>query len=454
MISQMQRARITMFAPTGRADLAVPTAVPLALLLPLLFDQLRLKGNAKSEAWEIARAGGQPLDREASLDDADVVDGDMLFMQRSATDEPVLYDDLAEVIGEHSISAEWTAKYTRAAAIVGAVLTGALALIGTVLTYASPYRAAICMVVVCALVTAAAVLSRMTGECEIAVVASGLAVLWAAVAGNSLGGGALDGPGVLGGSVATGAVSLLVAPVLKEARPVAYAGGALASMAAVAGIVLAVSGDRRVLAAAIVGVVAQVSMIAAPNVALRFAGVSAMGSMPERERSEEVLRLDEFSDTGIDIEVARARVEYARCVVFGVLTGFCAALSCATVVLATSADTSAHALAVVLVTLMLLRGRMFRDRGYVAVLVIAGLFGLAAVAVAALFRWRNAGWHIPTIGLLGVICFVIAFASVREWCMPRVHRVLDVADIILQVSAIPVVLAIGGAYGAILDIWN
>src|SRR6476660_8211550 len=71
--------RIQIAAPTTRVDLAVPTAVPLAALLPGIVSFAEQDGAAP-HGWALSRLDGARLDPAAGLAVAGVREGELLLL--------------------------------------------------------------------------------------------------------------------------------------------------------------------------------------------------------------------------------------------------------------------------------------------------------------------------------------------------------------------------------------
>ena len=120
--------RVQIAAPTTRVDLAVPTAVPLAALLPSIVSFAEQDGAAP-HGWALSRLDGARLDPAAGLAVAGVREGELLLLHpaHETVGEP-LYDDVVEVLGKGAAESGWSARDTRAAAAV----LGTLAVLGAV----------------------------------------------------------------------------------------------------------------------------------------------------------------------------------------------------------------------------------------------------------------------------------------------------------------------------------
>ncbi|PRZ43054.1 type VII secretion integral membrane protein EccD [Antricoccus suffuscus] len=433
----MQRSRVTVFAPTGRADLAVPNRVPLALLLPFLFDELKIKGNLSAETWEVAGVDGRAISRDVGLRDADIRDGDLLFVRRAETDDLERYDDVAEIISEEATQANWLPRHTAIAGMAFGVITMLLAVVGVTASLEPTQRVLIGAGAIAALWVAAYVATTCADTRQHALVAVVLAVCWAAVTGNAIAGGGFDGAGVLAAAVAVEAVCVLGCLLLGVRGPLPYAASAFSAFAATGGLVLLATGQRS-LAAAIVGAAGIVALVGAPSLALRLSGVSALDNRQDH-------------DGAIPIDQARGSVRRAAQALSGLVTGIAAAMAGAVFVLTRGDDSTAHALAAVVVALTLIRAQTFRDRRQVGALVGCGLCGL--IALISVISWTDP-LMLSALGIIVAGCFLTNVAVVLQWRAHRLRRLGDIVEMMLMVAVTPVVLAIGGVYGAVLNLWD
>ncbi|NBM15790.1 type VII secretion integral membrane protein EccD [Streptomyces sp. GC420] len=94
--------RLTVRAPARSIDLAVPSDVPVADLLPTILDyagdDLRETG-IEHGGWVIQRLGGEPFDEERTLDSFELRDGETLFLRPRTEALPEVHlDDLVDGI--------------------------------------------------------------------------------------------------------------------------------------------------------------------------------------------------------------------------------------------------------------------------------------------------------------------------------------------------------------------
>ncbi|MYS20668.1 WXG100 protein secretion system (Wss), protein YukD, partial [Streptomyces sp. DvalAA-14] len=92
--------RLTVRAPDTSLDLAVPSDIPLADLLPVIVGHA---GDDLAEAglehggWALQRIGGAPLDPEGTPQSLELRDGEVLLLRPLAeTLPPVRFDNLVD----------------------------------------------------------------------------------------------------------------------------------------------------------------------------------------------------------------------------------------------------------------------------------------------------------------------------------------------------------------------
>ncbi|MFB9352527.1 type VII secretion integral membrane protein EccD, partial [Streptomyces heliomycini] len=96
--------RVTVRAPARTVDLAVPSDVPVADLLPTVIgyggDDLEESG-LEHGGWVLQRLGGPPLDPESTLDSLGLRDGEELYLRPRTEALPEVHiDDLVDGIAD------------------------------------------------------------------------------------------------------------------------------------------------------------------------------------------------------------------------------------------------------------------------------------------------------------------------------------------------------------------
>ncbi|WP_243422424.1 type VII secretion integral membrane protein EccD [Micromonospora globispora] len=145
-------SRITIVAPRTRMDLALPSDVPLADLLPTL---LRYAGEDLADegvrhgGWSLSRLGGQPLDGGRTAAQLGVRDGEVLYFNPRVSAAPeIVFDDVVDAVATatNQRPGTWQVGTTRAFAVLfaGAALAAgaAAALLAGRSASSTPVRAA------------------------------------------------------------------------------------------------------------------------------------------------------------------------------------------------------------------------------------------------------------------------------------------------------------------------
>ncbi|MGW4296307.1 type VII secretion integral membrane protein EccD, partial [Micromonospora chersina] len=128
-------SRITIVAPRTRMDLALPSDVPLADLLPTL---LRYAGEDLADegvrhgGWSLSRLGGQPLDGGRTAAQLGVRDGEVLYFNpRAAAAPEIVFDDVVDAVATatNQRAGAWQVGTTRSFSVLlaGAALAAGAA---------------------------------------------------------------------------------------------------------------------------------------------------------------------------------------------------------------------------------------------------------------------------------------------------------------------------------------
>ncbi|MDT0341289.1 type VII secretion integral membrane protein EccD [Streptomyces litchfieldiae] len=451
--------RIGLAGPSGRADLAVPAAVPLAPLLPTLLhhtgEDPGPDGGVRHGGWVLRRADGTRLDAAASLGEQGVTEGDLLFLAHGNADAtPPLYDDVVEVIGEHGVRTTWPARATRygAAALTAlALLTGCAAF--AVAPGAVPGWLALTTAVLALAVGVLA--SRGFDDVHAGTFAGLLAVPPAVVGAVRLLGAEHDASG-LGSehlllACAMVAVFGVLGPVLVGGGDGAFAALVVAGpLGAVGAVICTIWRDvTPTEAASVAGPLALALTTLWPTVALRVARIPT----PQLAATTEEL---ERLPSQLAHEQLTARVTAARRVLGGMILGSHLVAGGATLWLFAATELWAGVLGGTLTVLMLLRARLFKELGQVATALATAL---AAAAGAAVFTVTDrAAQTAPLLGVLVPVVLTVTLvaggvglAAGRRRPNPRLARTLDVLETTLLVAVVPFVLAVWEVYGALLN---
>ncbi|MCX2968566.1 MULTISPECIES: type VII secretion integral membrane protein EccD [Streptomyces] len=446
--------RVALAGPRSRADLAVPHGVPLARLMPALVrhagEEIGPDGGVAHGGWVLRRADGTRLDGALPLAAQDVHEGDLLFLAHGTEDttEP-LYDDVVEVIAGHAVRTPWPTTGVRrgAAAFAAAAALGAAAALA-----AAPGLLAALLGLAAALLTLglAALVSRAFADVAAGTCTAVLAAPLAAVSAATL----------LGGE--PGAAHLLlvcaVIAVLGAAGPLLVGGGdgtfaalvtagALAAPGALVATVWATGPTR---AAAIAAPLALAATPFLPALALRAAHVPGPHLAADAEELEAL-------PAPMGHERLRRRVDRARRLLGGLLTGSFAVTAAGALFLLASGELWPSVLAGALGVLLLLRARLFREAVPVGAALAAGL--VVAVGAVVVAVGGRTGETVPLLGVVLPVCLLVALTacavavlSGRRTLNPRLARTLDVLETLLLLAAVPLVLAVWDVYVTLLEL--
>ena len=454
--------RVTMVAPRVRIDVALPTAVPLASLLPTLLwhsgEQLAEEGLAHG-GWALQRAGDGPLDTAASVAALGIRDGDILYLRpRQEALPAAVYDDAADAIVTtlRDQARRWRPEHARAAALAAmgvVLLTGAATLAGLATPGLATPGLDTPRLAVAGIAAAAAVLALLG-----AVAAS--RAFGDALAGTVLGAGALpfaflaglDGTGTgAGGPHGTtppeflaGVAALLVTAAIAAVAvgdPGSMLTGALAAgLIAVACSLLALVTSGAGAAAVAICLALALTPVIAP-VAYRLAGLPR----PAVPASAEELRQ---RGEPLDAASITARTMTADRVVTAMVAATGVVAVAGIVVMLTAHGWGETALAGLASCLLLLRARAFAGAAQRAWLTGSGLAGLAVFGAVAAPRLGTAG-AVGVLCALTVAVVVLASAAIAPGrrVAPPARRLTDMLDLMATGASIPLALQVLHVFG-------
>ncbi|GAA3283518.1 type VII secretion integral membrane protein EccD [Dactylosporangium vinaceum] len=441
--------RIRLAAPGVQVDLAVPSAVPLARLLPML---LRQAGQAESEAggWVLSTADAERLDPHTTLSEAGVPEGGLLILHSAAErTAPPVYDDVVELIAEGGVRRPWATRELRlacAALVTVAMLgtLGALAAAGGVLP------GALAGGVAALLLAIAWAMSRAADDQPAATLAAALAAPAAALcAAELLGGGWGRGHLLIAGA----AVLLVaaVAPAVAGGGDHVFAALGIIGLAGALGALIAILAEARpAAAAAVVAPLALAAITMLPTIALRSA---RLPRQPLPRTAEDLSQVP----GRLDLERATRQVARARQLLSGLLAGCQAVIAVGVLVLAADQSLWSRLLAGVLALLALLRGRLFREREQVAAAVLSVTLMLLAGAGILVVRFTGhpvvlVGVLAPALAVIALLAAVIGGLTGRRRATPRLARGLDVLETTLMLGVVPLALAVWDVYRTLMDL--
>ncbi|MGY0021407.1 type VII secretion integral membrane protein EccD [Streptomyces sp. cg35] len=449
--------RLTVRAPAVSVDLAVPTDVPVADLLPTL---LRYAGAEAEEAgldhagWVLQRLGDAPLDEESTLAQAGLTDGTVLHLRPHTEALPEarlddLVDGIADTAGKRLHN--WTPQAARNLLVGGAVVAVTAALVLLFWPGASASARPVCASVAGLLLLAGAgSASRAVGD-RVSATALGLLVVpCLALAGWVLPGGDVTGPDATrvvgarllaaGAAGAGGAVLALAATAV--GAPMLLATAVVSVAAAIAGTLMGFSGLDAQASTAIVATVVALAAGTVPALAFKLAGMR-MPALPSSARE-----LQEGIEPFRSEEVAERTELAGRWIT--ALFGATGVIAAAALVPLTHRPGLAEVLtSLVLTLLLLLHARGLVHIGQRLTLALPAAWGLVLLARA----WAVAAEPGGRAVVFAVLLAVAAALVVAAWTVPGRRmlpywgRAAEIAHTASAVALLPLSLWVAGLFG-------
>ncbi|MFC0108315.1 type VII secretion integral membrane protein EccD [Kibdelosporangium aridum] len=443
--------RIRLAGPRTRVDLAVPSGVPLAGLLPtLLKHAVDEKDEGEAGGWTLSTTDGAALDPAISLTASGVREGDLLVLHPADDrNPPPLYDDVVEVIGEHSVQSGWSARQTRTAcaAVITACVLGGLAAVAAGSGTLPGILAAVACVL---LLLGGGALSRALADVPAGILAAALAIPAGAVSAASL----LGGTWGAGHALLACAVVLLVSalgPVVVGGGDAVFAAFTIAGVFGCLGsLIVVLDAGSPAAAAAVVAPIALAVTTLMPVLALRISRFPR----PQLPRT-----VDDLANLPgqVEFEVVQSRVRRARLMLSGLVAGCHTATAVGIALLAAAGDAWSWSLAGVLFLLMLLRARLFREIPQVASPILTATLALLAGTAVAVSQASGdntmlLGVVLPVLLVGAAIATLVGLVSGRHAPNPRTARLLDIIETTLLLAVVPLALAVWGVYRVLLDL--
>ncbi|MFF7645141.1 type VII secretion integral membrane protein EccD [Streptomyces canus] len=464
--SVAELCHLTVRAPRRTIDLAVPSDVPVADLLPTVLRYAGEDGENLEETglehdgWILQRLGGRPLDEESTLASLALTDGEILHLRpRTEALPEVRLDDLVDGIASvtrdrlHDWSEE-AARHLLRALVAVAVLTGLTLLAwpgGSV-----ALRAGAACVTGVLLLAGAASASRAVDDGATGAVLGLLASPALALAGWMVPGGELSGPQahqvlgarLLGAAAAWAGGAVLALAVTAVRTPLFLASALTAFATAVGGAVMTVFDVR---AAGAAGVVAMLTVLLGglvPALSFRCAGMRMPALPTNAGQLQEGISPYRGADVAVRTELAGEWMT-ALYGATGVLASACL------VALAYRPGLPAMLCALALSLLLLLHGRGLVNTAQRLVLVLPGAWGLLLLA----FGWGLDLHGLDRVLLVAGLLVVATVLTVAVWTVPGRRlvpywgRAAELLHSLLAMSVLPLTLWLLGVFGALRG-WN
>lgn len=444
--------RLMVRTPSRDFEIAVPTGVPIAELLPAFVSFAGKELNEVGldhDGWVLQRLGEEPLDEDGTAADLGLRDGDTLYLQaRREQLPPVHFDDLVDGVATalRERTDAWRAAYTHRmlAVLCFGVLGAGLA----VLLNSGPAleRAGVAAAVAFFLVIGAGVASRALGDALTASMIGLVAVPYLAVAGSLFptgpAGAQLDGARILAAGAAGAAGAALALAAAATAAPVLLSAAFLGLLTAIGGLIMMTCGLGIPAAASVTAVLLVIVGGFIPVLSFRLSGLR-LPPLPA-----DAAQLQEGIDPHHGREVlSRAKIadQYMTCLY--VASGV-AALVLLTL-LSLGHGLTDWTFAGVLSGLMLLHGRGLNGGWQRLSVVFPGACGGVLLPLAATWH-ASLGTRLSVLAAFLTVAVVLmsaAWAVPGRRLLPYWGRMADLLQAMAAMGLVPLMLLMTGFYG-------
>ncbi|MBQ0984363.1 type VII secretion integral membrane protein EccD [Streptomyces sp. F63] len=465
--------RVTVVAPDGRVDVALPDDIPVADLSP---EILRLSGQSPETGapvgYHLVRRNGTVLDGARSLAAQRILDGELLSLRPFAESlPPAVFDDVSDAVAS-AVARDrtlWSDDLLRGAGLfAGSVL---LVLLAFALWAAAPrhdthgLQGILAAVAGVLLLAFASVRARVYDDRGAAVALGVGALANAAVAGAGLlppAGG--QGVGKLQFLMACAAV-LVLAVVLTAVAPRGDSPFVAFVLASAIGLLVtftAITAGMTASETAAVCVPLSVGALAfLPGLATRFARLPVGFEPPRTTRGE--YGADPDPQGPVDAERVAARARRGHELLVGLVGGCSLVAVGSAAVLGFSGQVWSQLLALATGVAMLMRAHLFRYTSQVGCALAAGLgslvllgLGLSLNPPAALIRDALRGdsaaldlrtvWLAAAIAAAAAVVVALGLIVPRKGVTPFWGRFLEIAEAFVLLTLIPLCLAVFDVY--------
>ncbi|GIH21037.1 type VII secretion integral membrane protein EccD [Rugosimonospora africana] len=440
--------RVTVVAPTARVDVSLPQQSTVAELVPILVRMTA--GERAGTGWTLGRLDGAAFTMSATVADAGIRDGELLYLNAlGGGPAPLLFDDVVDAIASTAArpQSRWRPALTRAVGLAG----GSIALAGIGVLVAAvrprwPMTTLIDGLLALVLLAAAALLARGSGDTWAGTALAFGGVPAAFFAGSGL--GVSDGANpfamwatslAMGCAVLAGYLILAAAAVV--ARLAWFIGVAVAAVVGlVASLITAGTGAPPASVAAVISAVALATSPLLPVTALR------LGRLPQPRVPVDVaaFRRDETPTLGPEVA---ARTRDASQALGGLLVAVAAMVVAAAFVLSWSHSAWAWGLAALSGFAMLLRARAYPSAAQRAAFVAGGFGALALVTPGLVIGAPDLRpLLIAGVVLLAVVCLTYGVRAPLQQPSPYWAGLLNVLEVLVVVSLVPLAAGVLGLY--------
>ncbi|MEE1790678.1 type VII secretion integral membrane protein EccD [Streptomyces sp. BE308] len=449
-ISAAPLCRLTVLTPDRSVELAVPSDIVLADLMPTIVDHggtdLYERG-AQAGGWVLQRLGQEPLDDENTLGDLGLHDGETVHLRLRGDALPEIhYDDLVDGLSSRlrerpdSWRPVWSHHLMTALAL-SALATGLLLL----LLPGSPGIRAVCAAGTAILLLAGAgAASRAVGDVGAGGALGAAAIPFLAVAGalvpQGAGSDAELGARLLAGCSAAAGAAVLAVAAVGACAPLFLAAALAAVLGAIGGAVMLFGVTPTGAAAPLILAVVLLGHFL-PSLAFRLSGLK-VPLLPTNAG-----QLQEGIDPTPDEQIA-ARGAVADGYLTGLYgaTGLVAA-GCLTM-LAFETSWAPLTLAAVLCALLFTHARGIGGAWQRLAVVLPAAYGAVLLTVLLVLRLDADSRPLLLAGLLAVA----AVLAITGWTLPGRRlvpywgRAVDLLHLLFAIALVPLALLVAGLY--------
>ncbi|WP_086822325.1 type VII secretion integral membrane protein EccD [Allokutzneria sp. NRRL B-24872] len=447
-------SRVTVLAPQTRIDVALPSDVAVADLLPKLLNlagQATQDGGARHGGWCLAKLGEPPLDLSRTLASLGVVDGDLVQLRRRTENPPPpLYDDVVDAIADAEPGGlrPWTSDTARRLGNTACGLALVTAAVAVHLAGGRFPLAAAITAGVAALVAIAAgstlIRAHRAPDSGVVVAAAG-ALPMAFVCGLHAVPGALGPASLVLAFAAAGVISVVSLLVLGCGITVFVAGAGIGATGALAGLVAAFLPGSVPGIAAGTAAIALATLSVLPRLTIQLAKLP----LPHVPGSAAELKED---DEFPDYAVIERRAGLAHQYMTGMLIASGVAAAAGAVLAAGGPSWFGPLFGGVVAAVLLLRARTYANGGQAIALLATGLLTATGLMIGWLLRASPLHLLLWVFGLLVVLAaasITLGVVFPKQRFSPVLRRSVDVAEAVLIASVLPLALAVMDLYSVV-----
>jgi type VII secretion integral membrane protein EccD len=430
--------RVSMHAGTAVVDLALPSGLPVATLLPPIVDILKDHGISDPVAarYHLSIPGSPALDSSMTLTQSGIRDGDVLVLSRSTTPVPALrYDDVAEAVSETLDGRTWSPsqqhgvrRLTAALAAVFLTAIGSLALGRIAFSPNTTATAGIAAPAAVAALMSATVANRAYRDAMAGLTLSLVATAFAAVAGFLAVPGSPGLPNVLLAAAVAAVTAVLVLRVSGCGTTTFVAITCFAIVIALAAFGGVLTGLPSHMVGAVMALASLGLLGVAARAAIILAGLSPRPDPAATDVTAGTPRADAW--------LASLHAAFSSSATAGAIV----------VVMAGTPRVGCIAFAATTAAVLLLRANSVDRKGALAG-VIGAIATIATTFGSVAFKTQHGPWIAAATGLLVAAAIYLGFIAPGISLPPIARKCIEVLEYVALIAMVPLTCWICGLYG-------